>query len=196
MDRSDYVLTKLVLLAAPVVYALGSLLPHLLDWVHGSPLTWASTVAMEDTGAAPIAGLRGATAQLDGSVVWSVPDPSGLQRLLAMVPGLEVTVLVVLGAVCLWRLLTRIRGGDPFGRGALTSVRALAVLVLAYGVLVKTTRVLLDFLITAPVKAEPSAYFRVEAGDFVAVVLGLLLLALAECFRQGARLRDDVEGLV
>ena len=75
-------------------------------------------------------------------------------------------------------------------------MRVLAVLVLVYAVLVKVARVLLDFLVTAPVQAEPAAYFRVSPGSLLPFVLGLLLLALAECFRQGARLRTDVEGLV
>ncbi len=196
MGRADYVSTKAVLLLAPVIFVAAGLLPALLDWVRGAPLTWASVVGEDAVPTASVQGLRGATARFDGSVTWTIPDPSTLQRVLALLPGLEIAFLVGAGSVCLWRLLTRMRSEDPFGGPAVRYVRALAVLVLCYGLLVKETRVFVDFLVTAPIKPVPAAYFSLQPGGFVPIVLGVLLLALAECFRQGARLQADVEGLV
>ncbi|MGI8459110.1 MAG: DUF2975 domain-containing protein [Propionibacteriaceae bacterium] len=196
LGRADYLITKAVLVAAPALYVAASLVPALLAWARGTPLTWASTVGEPDTAGATVQGLRAATGRFDGSMTWTIPDPSTLQRLLALVPGLEVAVLVTAGSVCLWRLLTRMRSGDPFGGPAVHYVRALAVLVLGYGLVVKQTRVFVDFLITAPIKPEPMALFTITPGAFVPIVLGVALLALAECFRQGARLRDEVDGLV
>lgn len=196
LGRADYVITKAVLIAAPVIAVLSGLLPASSAWLRGAPLTWASVVGDQDTADVPVQGLRGATARFDGSVTWTIPDPSVLQRVLALIPALEIAFLVAAGSVCLWRLLTRVRSGDPFGGGAVHYVRALAVLVLCYGLLVKETRVVLDFLITAGIKPVPEAFFSLQPGEFLPIVLGVLLLTVAECFRQGAQLRADVDGLV
>jgi len=72
----------------------------------------------------------------------------------------------------------------------------LAIVVMAYAELVPFLRLFADALVMTPVQHNLEVGFQVEVPDFAPFVIGMLMLVAAECFGQGLRLRDDVDGLV
>lgn len=156
--------------------------------IEGAP-TWcdsASGTVDCATGKPPV--------ELGGPYTGSVgfPGPSGTQR------WAWVTAGPVLVAAVLWlilRMLRSARRGDPFTPANLRRMQGLAVLVGVGGTLVAWSGTLLDRWLlensaVAPIVAN-GYYF-----SFVPLVGGLLIAALAEVWRRGIQLRDDVEGLV
>ena len=69
-------------------------------------------------------------------------------------------------------------------------------LILAYGVLVPLSRLVADFVLNADLRGVAQTEVVLTPGSVVPVCVGVVLVLLAECFRQGAALREDVEGLV
>lgn len=194
LSRADYVVLRILLVLIPLAYAVRGLVPAVVDWVTGAPLHWTSRTEAE--AAAPVATSGAARVAFAGEVRWTIPDAGTVQRVLALLPSAETVVLLVLGAVCLWRLVTGIRAGEPFQAAVVRRLRVLALLVLAQVIVVRATALVADFAVTAPARPDPQTTVDLGAGDLLGFAVGLLLLALAECFRQGVRLRADVEGLV
>ena len=112
--------------------------------------------------------------------------------------GFAVELLVLAGALTLiGRMLQRIRSGNAFDGG---NARTLRTLVLLTAVGIPTTSLLDGY---------GSRFIAAHAGlsDYYGTVLSwadlgawlgavVLILALAEAFRQGERMRQEVDGLV
>lgn len=195
MDRSDWIGTQ-VLLALVLAACLGAyLLPAVASWLSGDPLVVESQVPQT----APVPDLQplgGASVAYDGHVRWTLPGATTGQWLLSLLPVVLTSGLVVAGTVLVWRLARRVRRQDPFGPAALRAVRGLALLVLAYGLLIPVIRLAVTFVVLAPVQARPELSVTVLPWQAAPLVIGWLLLVLAEAYRHGERLRDDVTGLV
>ena len=89
--------------------------------------------------------------------------------------------------------------GDPFGQDNARRFRSLAVLLIAGGFALN----LLNYAVLNALYAQLPAYPSVHlaAGPFSPLpggmlVGGLVAFALAAIFADGARLRDDVQGMV
>jgi hypothetical protein len=99
-----------------------------------------------------------------------------------------------------WRLLRRIRAGEPF-------IASAPRLIIAAGVIVAGGLTLGDILVQIGQSGVGSVAFIAAHGDFeagpygfnldlVPVFFGLLLLVVAFVFRQGTKLQRETDGLV
>lgn len=194
LSRGDYVATRTLLVALAVLYPVVVLGPRVVAWLRGRPLEVAG---LTSDGPGPVVDRSsgGAVARYSDALVWSVVDPGTGQRLLTLLPGLLGTALVAAGAVVLWRLVATTERGEPFDRRAVGRLQVLGVLVLAFG-LVEAVAGPLVALVVLWGEQVGSVAFRVDLAAAFPLLVGLLVLVLAEGFRVGLRLRDDVEGLV
>jgi hypothetical protein len=193
--RADVRVLRLVLAAALVLYPALVIAPRVIDWALGKPLRWETLVA-DDGPALAGPAVGGATGHYLGWTEWTIPAPTGLQWVGSLLPDLVTAVALVLGCLTLWRLLTLTWAGEPFSAAGVRQVRVLSIVVLAYAVVLPFLRLLADALVMTPVRDNLEVRFQIEVPDFAPFVIGLVMLVAAECFRQGLRLRDDVDGLV
>jgi len=137
-----------------------------------------------------------------GESVLSVFDPAVAQRALASSGWL------LLGAVCavagwlLWRVLTSLRGGDPFEPANVRRLTVAAALVTVGGVISGVLRSVSDGNLK---EAADNAFFR-EFGttplayggqiELTPVLVGVALGGIALVYRRAAALRHELDGLV
>lgn len=189
--RSDRLgLTALLGLVA-VGAVVGWVVAPVAAWVggRGIPLEIISPVTVPELDAAGV-GHGLATYDVD------LADPTGGQRLLALAPGLVSAVLVVVACWLVVRVMRTVAAGDPFEPRNVTRLRAVAA-VLVFGAPVV-------FFLEMAVRGallgsmdlgglEPAAFLTIP---WPAFVTGMVVALLAEAFKAGSRLRDDVDGLV
>ncbi len=190
-DRADrwglgIVLGVIVLLALYV-----DLLLPLSGWVDGDGLQLAVSTDVEvprlDT-----AGLGYGPADL----LVTVPDPTTLQRVLDLAPGVLTMLLLATGSWLALSVMRTVAAGDPFVPANVRRLRVLALMLMLGPALVlvghfASQASLLD---TAAIQGLPPQ-LSIDI-PFIPLVAGLFVALLAEAFRAGNRLRDDVEGLV
>jgi hypothetical protein len=101
-------------------------------------------------------------------------------------------------SMLLRRLLLSIAEGQPFRAGNARRIAALAALVAVAGTVGPVLPELAALMVLDRVGlAEPGGPFRVGVSfPLTALLVAPVLLALAEAFRRGAELADDVRGLV
>lgn len=193
-SRGDYLATKLALVAVAVAYPGLALVPRLLSWAGGQPLTLTGQSA---AGPGPV--LDEPTPGIEGrytdQVTWTVADASAGQWLAALAPTLMTALLLVVGAVVLWRLVSTTQRGVPFDRRAVGQLRTLGVLLMAYGLVRPVGEVLVGLAVFWS-GSSPSLAYSLDLFDLFPFVVGSLVLVVAECFRVGLRLSDDTTGLV
>lgn len=118
-------------------------------------------------------------------------------QLLTEAPAALRALCVGLGALALLRLLMSFRDGRPFDRQNPRLLVALAALLLVGGLGGHLLDGLVRLVVLDSLGAGPGALLATSLSvDLVAVVLAVLLLALADVFRRGRQLTDDVRGLV
>ena len=134
---------------------------------------------------------EGTRARLD------VAEIDGPLRVLTELPASLRGLCTAAGALLLWQLLTSIRAGRPFDRRNPRRLVLLAAAVLVGGVGGQLLEAVSRLAVLDAVGSRPGGLFDLGAGvDLTAAVLGVLLLALAEAFRSGVMLAEDVQGLV
>lgn len=124
-------------------------------------------------------------------------DPSALERLMLVLPAL----LVQAAALVVLSLVLRVGRGDPFVPANVRRVHTIAFTVIVASILVPTARGLAGLFLqdgAVPAEGMVLASFEITLGSapLSGLLVGLMLAALAEVFRRGARMRDDVDGLV
>ncbi|WP_069812279.1 DUF2975 domain-containing protein [Streptomyces sp. TP-A0874] len=122
-------------------------------------------------------------------------DPDFQQRLLLALPGIVGGLLLVLVLEQLMRMARSLRNGDVFARRNVTRLHVIAVGVLLIGLLEPLAEAISTELLVhgTPLEDEVAFSFSFSGGY---LLLALLVAALGEAFRRGAKLRDDTEGLV
>lgn len=124
-------------------------------------------------------------------------DPSALERLMLVLPAL----LVQAAALVVLSLVLRVGRGDPFVPANVRRVHTIAFTVIVASILVPAARGLAGLFLqdgVVPAEGMVLASFEITLGSapLLGLLVGLMLAALAEVFRRGARMRDDVDGLV
>ena len=113
---------------------------------------------------------------------------------------LDVVVVGVGVAVAAWLLHPVLRGlerGQPFARGNARRMAGIALVIAAVGVLVPVCRGLASSAVLARLDlADPAPVSATTMFDLWPLLVAVLVLAVAEAFRRGEQLHDDVEGLV
>ena len=190
-DRSDrWGLAGLLLLMVAAALATWVVGP-VVDWVRGRALR----VEMYSDVSVPALDRVGVRHGL-GTYDIHLADPTAAQRLASLLPGLVWLGLVIAGALLVARVMRTIADGDPFVRSNVHRLRALAGLL----VLGTPAAFALDMW------AHVALVGQLDLGNLVpgfvvsppylAMVSGLVVALLAEAFKAGIALRNDVEGLV
>jgi len=129
------------------------------------------------------------------SAMLTVVDPSLGQRVLLDLPAVVDAVLILLGIYWLFLVARTLCVGDPFAPRNPFRLFGIAVLI-AVGTFVDS---LLTGITTHRLVAGTSLQDHVPFSihfSFLPLAVAVLVAALAEAFRIGARLRADTEGLV
>ena len=195
-DRWDYAATKLLLLVGLLGVPLVVVGLPLAAWAGGDALVWPAVLEEQARVTSP--ALRdGASAAWDGGAEVTLADASGMLWLLTLLPALVVAAAAPLVTGPLLGLVRTIQRGESFSDAAVRRLRVVGLTLL----LAPWAHHALTGIANAAVLEEAFGqefWFSVviPAGTLAISALGLALGAVAEAFRQGARLRDDVEGLV
>jgi hypothetical protein len=190
-DGTDRKGLQVVLWAGAVLVLVLDIVAPVLAGFAGEPIH--TTVRAEVTlgGLAP-----GVTVDNPAEVLVAIAEPTMSQRLLVSLPGVLVAVAVLLVVRLLLGLLGDLRD-EPFTRQNVRRLRAIAVVVGMGAVVVSVVGAICDFLLADPGAVGDGVQRAFELSlpiGFLAVML--VIAAIAEAFRHGVQLRDDVDGLV
>ncbi|MBG0814805.1 DUF2975 domain-containing protein [Planomonospora sp. ID82291] len=166
-----------------------------VDTRHIGVNPYQTTTAADDPAPAPTGPpgtVRIAMPSFDRTL--AVIDPDLSQRFLLVLPDLLLTVALSAVAVILLQTVRTFREGDPFIPGNARRLAAIGFLLLGIAGIPQVEALSLNLLLSG----TPLEDLSVFAGeDFSwALFTGFAVLALAEVFRQGGRLRADTQGLV
>lgn len=189
--RSDrWGFTALLGLAA-LVTVLGGVVAPIRDWTAGTPVP-VEVYAPVSVPALDAVGVEHGL----GAFEVLVPVSSAGVRMLAVLPGLLVALLVVVGGWLVLRLMRTVAAGEPFAPANVARLRGLAVLLVFGSSVVFFLEMAVRGALLGTVDLgglEPGLVLDVP---WLAILAGMVLALLAEAFAAGTRLRDDVEGLV
>lgn len=192
-DRSSQVALEALLLLVVVGSILAAVVP-----------TISSLTDREVTFEAPLLSKTveaggGVTVQTADGLV-TMTEASVGQVLLNAAPNLLTALVVASAGYCLYLVVRSLRAGDPFHRRNATRLTTAALIVLIGGLVASGVGAFSTLALSTDAQdALGHADWLVAAGSMVLlppVALGMLLVCLAEFFRRGTELRDDVDGLV
>jgi hypothetical protein len=173
--------------------------------VHGEvtvPVSPASSAAGGPGDGVAVAGFdlpEGSRVETgDASLVLRAPDSTLAEQLLSRAGALVLGLSLGVGGVLLRRLLLSIAEGRPFRSGNARRLAVIAVLVAAAGTLAGVLPDIAGVLVLDRLGLTgPDEPFAVGVTfPLRPVLVAPVILALAEAFRRGAELADDVDGLV
>ncbi len=189
------ILEATVGLALLLVGLFGALLPILGVTGLREP-TRTRQVEIEDLAQVPAAASAGSV-RLRGThtAELSLADPGLAERLLLALPGLVQAALLLVILGLLYRMARTLRDGDVFVTQNARRLGVIALAILTIATIVPLADTVTTHLLvsgTALASKVPTTY---ELSGST-LLLGFLVAAAAEAFRQGALLRADTQGLV
>lgn len=202
LDRSDQVITRglltVVAIAAPVVL----LALPVIDRLRGAPLGWSGALAdptrVEALGADadPLRPAAGARLSWDGAASVTLADASLGLWLATLVPLALVATVIAVVAWSLRGLVADIGAGRPFAPANAVRLRVVALTILAGVVAVPLSEGLVGRAVArAALVDDPAIGWRFDL-PLTWLLVGVVVLFVAEAFRVGTALSADVEGLV
>lgn len=194
--RVDLLIVQVLVVVIGVVVAGLHLGSRLLSWISDEPLTWTSAAGR----AGPVVAGRetdpGVSVHYADQAVWSQEHASAGRWLLALLPEILQAVVIVAAAVLLWKVIAKVRLGDPFDRHTVGLVGGLAGLVLGSVVIIPVVDWAVAALLTMSSQLVPSYEFSIPAGALSALLPACAVLVLSYAWRAGNRLRTDADGLI
>ena len=195
VDRSDYLFTRALIALTGVVAPVLILCLRGWDWVAGNPISLETRFEHSDALGPALPSAPGTTLTPAGLVRVEIADPSTQLRLLGLLTALAVAALLVAGAVMLLRVVQAAQTGRPFVLDSVRCLHGLAGLgFLATFVLPPLQGAYEGAVLNAATDSGEVAVSYVMSA--FPLVFALAMLLLAEVFRGGLRMADDVEGLV
>lgn len=190
-DRFDRWGLAVLLGAVGLGAVLAGVVEPLAGWATGAPLTpqVETAVTVPPLDAAGV-GYGPASYAVDAA------DPSAGQRLLALLPGMLMAGLVVLSCWCIVLLLRTVASGDPFHPLNVTRLRVVAGALVVGAPVVYLLRVVSDAVVLGGLDLGGLDVLFTLDLPWLPMLAGLVVAMLAEAFKAGSRLRDDVDGLV
>lgn len=125
----------------------------------------------------------------------ALAHPNVQQRILLALPDLFYGALLILVLALLLRMARTLRVSDVFVPENARRLQVIAAAIVAVGVLGPAVDAITTHLLISGTAVSPAVPFAYTVSA-APLLLGLLVAALAEVFRQGTRLREDTEGLV
>ena len=129
----------------------------------------------------------------------TLTDASSVQLLTATAPMVLGAAVLIGAAYCLYRVARSLRAGTPFHRANARRLITAALIVLFGGFIAGLADVFSTMSLAMDAQellGDESSVVASGTLPLTPIGIGLLLLALAEFFRRGTELSDDVEGLV
>lgn len=151
-----------------------------------------------DLQAEPITSASAATLVSQEGLV-RLTDPSTGQLLLASLPEVLMVLVTLVTGSLLYRVVRSLRQGDPFHRANARRLTAAALAVLVGGLLTSGASAFSSMVLAGAAQDLLGPDSGVVAGGEMSLLPALAALpiaCLAEFFRRGTVLRDDVAGLV
>ena len=195
VGRGDYLAATVGVVAVMVVGVVALLAPSVVAWATGDPLTIVSQ-ADQVGPAAPLNPVPGVSVTYGQEVVWSLSQAKPWQWLVSMLPSLLTAIALVVGAAAVLHAVNNVRLGRPFDRSTVRDIRALGLAVTGYSIIVPIVSVTVGFVLVGGSNENLAITMLVDPTPVVIFVIGLLLILLGDVLRRGARLADDVDGLV
>jgi hypothetical protein len=191
--RADFIAAKILLGVAVVGAVLFGLAGPILGTVNSTPLKISYTTTVGTGIELP----RGATPDGTATMVLLLKDATLVERLGQALPGLLVVAMTTAVAWLLLQLLRSTQAQEPFTRQNVMRINKIALIVGFGGVLWQLASAVADNAIYATDRLPRLAYLPFEATFSLFPLLAMFVIALiAEAFRRGVVLRDDVEGLI
>jgi nitrogen fixation/metabolism regulation signal transduction histidine kinase len=134
-----------------------------------------------------------ASGSLAGTVV--VQDATATQHGWALVPVVVLLVLAVVVTRLLLGVVRSLRTGDPFTTANARRLATLGTVIIVGGVLLPLVQAVAFQAVLEPLLLDAPPSWELDLHLWPALA-GVLVGFLAEVFSRGARLREDVEGLV
>ncbi len=199
-SRFDFLATRAALgLVAVVTPVLAIGLP-VVAWVRGRPLEWAADV---DPAQAQLSGFGptspGTHLDWSGTLVISLAHAPTSVRIYALGPAVVLCLAVVAVALLLIRLTGRVQRAEAFVADSVRSLRIIAVVIILGWLGTNIAGGVADSAVldaALPDRPPGLTLTLFSGGGFAMLLTGLLVGVIGEAFAQGARLADDVEGLV
>jgi hypothetical protein len=142
----------------------------------------------------------GTSLAVEGHVKYVVDEASPWLWIVSLLPGLLLALAVSTVALLLLRMMRETYAGRPFSASGARRLRRVAAVVAGAAVLVPMLQAVSAHAIATQVlpSEAPGLLDRWDllSGTVPWLVVALLVLAVAEAFGIGARLADDVDGLV
>jgi len=191
-SRTDQVALEGVLWALPLA-AGAAVVARVVDAVQGDPLEVTGSLPDDLVVASePVSGSL-ASGSLAGTVV--VQDATAAQHGWALVPMVVLLVLAVVVARLLLGVVRSLRTGDPFTTANARRLATLGTVIVFGGVLLPLVQAVAVQAVLEPLLLDAPPSWELDLHLWPALA-GVLVGFLAEVFSRGARLREDVEGLV
>jgi hypothetical protein len=186
-SRVDQVLLEAVRLVLPAA-ALGAVVVDGARALRGRPIEVTGTLPDE-----LVAPTELAHGPFSGTVV--VAEPSAAQYGWHLTPSLVLLVLAVVVAGLLLGIVRSLRIGDPFTTENARRLATLGVVLVVGGTLLPLVEGMALEGVLDPLLLDGPRTWQLDLALWPALT-GVLVGFLAEVFARGARLREDVEGLV
>lgn len=197
-DRWDYLGTRVLLIASAVATLVVTVLLPVVEWARGRPLVSTVLVDGDPPAVTDPPLLAGAEATWDRAATVSLGDASTGAWLASLLPGVVLSVAVLLVVAGLVRLVAGIQRDGGLSDGSVTTLRVVAVTVIAAPWALSLAAGIAEDRVRTEAFGGSGATvsFEVTGAMLALTVLGLVIAALAEAFRRGASLEHDVDGLV
>lgn len=193
--RSDYWFLWLVLAGMVVQAAVGPVW-LLVQWAAGRSLVWPN--AAPDHTVAPVLA-ESSDAVVRWSVdatEWEIVRPIATQWLGALLPGLLVLAVTVWLCVLAYRFTKLIGVGRPFGSGAHRLLMWGAAALTTLTVVAIFGELIANMLIIPAPAPTSFALLQLDAGDFLPLLVAMLLVVVAQAWRHGERLQSDDDATI
>jgi hypothetical protein len=194
-DRSDGLVLQGLLGVVFVVQAVVGLMIPALGIIGVLDGSGSRQVPVDDVAAIGVPGADGVQLSTSGSATLTIADPSFGQRVLLELPTVFGAVLILLGIYWLFRIARTLCVGDPFAPRNPLRLYGIAFLIVIGSVVGSLLTAITTDQLVAGTALQDHVPFSVEF-SLLPPAVALLVAALAEAFRIGARLREDTEGLV
>jgi len=191
--RADYFAAKIILGVAVVGSVMSGLVQPVVDAITNAPLPASYTTKVTSGIELP----RGATHDGLVAVDLVLQNATMGERFTQALPGLVFAGLAIAVGWLLFQLLRSTESGEPFTTRNVRRINTIALIFGAGGILAQYAEGFADSMVTITrrLPTTPNQFFGFSF-SLEPLVAMLVILLLAEVFRRGVKLRDDVEGLV
>lgn len=192
VTSGDWVASALEVVLLIVILAVG--LTGLLEGLDAFlDDTLTTQVALDDQKVAAVAS-AGHEVQPDGATL-TISDPSFAERVAVAAPPILEALVVGAAATLVLGVVRSLRRGDPFTRANAEALSHAAVVAVVGGVIVVLASIVGPVVVDRGIPDDLPVRLAVT-GSSTSLYAGLLLAAVAQVFRRGCALRDELEGVV